>query len=60
MKLPKELIHKIRAGIQTTVRESIQPQKGKLVLLLKRLKGTKKEKELGLEIIYLVITNLHF
>lgn len=44
--LPQQLIHKILAGIRTTVRESIQPQKGNLVLLLKRLKRTKNRKRI--------------
>lgn len=46
VKLPQQLIHKILAGIRTTVRESIQPQKGNLVLLLKRLKRTKNRKRI--------------
>lgn len=46
VKLPQQLIHKILAGIRTTVRESRQPQKGNLVLLLKRLKRTKNRKRI--------------
>ena len=42
---PQLSIHKILAGIQPAIRESMQAQKGKLVLLLKSLKEPKTDKE---------------